>query len=112
MRLLRHSGDGYMPLQLRRSASSPQHTAPQVLPCSCSGFPPCCMLPSASPWVRARVQLRIMRGVGGCVVADCRRYAVIGGGLAGVATAWHLLRLGTQASPVQLDLFDPAGEAT
>ena len=40
----------------------------------------------------------------------CRRYAVIGGGLAGVATAWHLLRLATPSSPVQLDLFDPAGD--
>jgi FAD-NAD(P)-binding len=40
----------------------------------------------------------------------CRRYAVIGGGLAGVATAWHLLRLAMPSSPVHLDLFDPAGE--
>jgi FAD-NAD(P)-binding len=43
-------------------------------------------------------------------VTGCRRYAVIGGGLAGVATAWHLLRLATPSAPVQLDLFDPAGE--
>lgn len=43
-------------------------------------------------------------------ITGCRRYAVIGGGLAGVATAWHLLRLATPSSPIQLDLFDPAGE--
>lgn len=39
-----------------------------------------------------------------------RRYAVVGGGLAGVATAYHLLQHGSRAAPVHVHLFDPAGE--
>ena len=38
-----------------------------------------------------------------------RRYAVIGGGFAGVATAWHLLAHAKR--PVRVDLFDGAGIA-
>jgi len=38
-----------------------------------------------------------------------RRYAVIGGGFAGVATAYHLLQHCTRESPVHVHLFDPAG---
>ena len=38
-----------------------------------------------------------------------RRYAVIGGGFAGVATAWHLLAHANR--PVRVDLFDGAGIA-
>lgn len=52
----------------------------------------------------ARAQHDAMRLTAG------QRYAVIGGGLAGVATAWHLLQGGTPASPVHLELFDPAGD--
>ena len=37
-----------------------------------------------------------------------RRYAIIGGGFAGVATAWHLLAAG-QGSIATLDLFDASG---
>ncbi len=38
-----------------------------------------------------------------------RRYAVVGGGLAGVATAYHLLQHGSRTAPVHVHLFDPAG---
>jgi hypothetical protein len=37
-----------------------------------------------------------------------RRYAIIGGGFAGVATAWHLLAAG-KGSVAGLDLFDASG---
>ena len=37
-----------------------------------------------------------------------RRYAIIGGGFAGVATAWHLLAAG-EGSIAGIDLFDAAG---
>ena len=40
-----------------------------------------------------------------------RRYAVIGGGIAGVATAFHLMRTASCDSPVQLELYDAVGEA-
>lgn len=41
--------------------------------------------------------------------AASRRYAIIGGGFAGVAVAYHLSLQATPASPVVLDLFDLAG---
>ena len=37
-----------------------------------------------------------------------RRYAIIGGGFAGVATAWHLLAAADRAI-AGIDLFDAAG---
>ena len=39
-----------------------------------------------------------------------KRYAVIGGGFAGIAVAWHLLASSTAAQPVSIDLYDAAGE--
>ncbi len=44
-----------------------------------------------------------------CVAGERRRYAIIGGGFAGVATAWHLLA--HASSPVSIHLFDGAGIA-
>ena len=44
-----------------------------------------------------------------CVAGEQRRYAIIGGGFAGVATAWHLLAHAN--SPVSIHLFDGAGIA-
>ncbi|KAK9814738.1 hypothetical protein WJX72_010698 [[Myrmecia] bisecta] len=41
--------------------------------------------------------------------ASGRRYAVVGGGFAGVAVAWHLLAQATATAPVQVQLFDLAG---
>ncbi len=38
-----------------------------------------------------------------------RRYAVIGGGIAGLAVSWHLLSHSTPASPIDLHLFDVRG---
>ena len=38
-----------------------------------------------------------------------RRYAIIGGGFAGVATAWHLLA--HASTPISVHLFDGAGIA-
>ncbi|EFJ51714.1 hypothetical protein VOLCADRAFT_87449 [Volvox carteri f. nagariensis] len=38
-------------------------------------------------------------------------YAVVGAGLAGVATAWHLLQRFPQGRPIVLDMYDTAGIA-
>ena len=37
------------------------------------------------------------------------RYAVIGGGFAGVAVAWHILQRSSSISPIRLDLYDAFG---
>jgi len=37
------------------------------------------------------------------------RYAIIGGGFAGVAIAWHLIKLSTSENPIQVELFDAYG---
>lgn len=44
-----------------------------------------------------------------CAAGEQRRYAIVGGGFAGVATAWHLLA--HASSPVSVHLFDGAGIA-
>lgn len=41
--------------------------------------------------------------------AASKRYAIIGGGFAGVAVAHHLSLLATATTPVILELFDLAG---
>ena len=45
----------------------------------------------------------------GVAAGQQRRYAIIGGGFAGVATAWHLLA--HASGPVSVHLFDGAGIA-
>ncbi|KAK3289499.1 hypothetical protein CYMTET_3110 [Cymbomonas tetramitiformis] len=43
---------------------------------------------------------------------EAKRYAIIGGGFAGVSTAWHILQeCRRERRPVQVDLFDCAGIA-
>ena len=39
----------------------------------------------------------------------CRRFAVIGGGFAGAALAWHLLAAASARVPVSVTLYDGAG---
>jgi glycine/D-amino acid oxidase-like deaminating enzyme len=45
------------------------------------------------------------------VDSSARRIAVIGGGFAGVATAWHLLQCASSDNPIELTLFDAYGIA-
>ena len=47
------------------------------------------------------------RGMGGaCAV---RRFAIVGGGFAGCAVAWHLLAAARSGAPIAVALFDGAG---
>lgn len=45
------------------------------------------------------------------VCPGLKRYAIIGGGLAGVSVAWHLLAAATPAQPICIHLYDKAGIA-